>query len=181
MDQKTNSGTLIFENRVGWALLILIFLTYSCATDYQPKSFTGGYSSTKLGESIFKIHFNGNGYSNSERIEDFALLRSAEIALENDFKYFIIIDKNNSNSYSTYTTPKTNITTGNISSYNYGYGGNYNFTANSYSVGGDTYLISKPSSTNIIACFKKKPKNQTFIYDAEFISNSIRNKYNLNR
>ena len=34
----------------------------------------------------------------------FVLLRSAEIALENDFKYFIIIDKNNSNSYSTYTT-----------------------------------------------------------------------------
>lgn len=139
-------------------LIFLTLFTWSCATAYQPNSFSGGYSSTKLGESIFKIHFNGNGYSNSERIEDFALFRSAEIALENDFKYFIIIDKNNSNSYSTYTTPKTNITTGNISSYNYGYGGNYNFTSNSYSVGGDTYLISKPSSTNIIACFKKKQR-----------------------
>lgn len=53
-------------------LIFLTLFTYSCATDYQPNSFSGGYSSTKLGESIFKIHFNGNRHSNSERIEDFA-------------------------------------------------------------------------------------------------------------
>ena len=160
--------------------IILLFLINSCATPYQPKSFGGGYSSIQLDKHIFKINFDGNGYSNKQRIEDFALLRSAQITLQNNFKYFVIIDKDNSTSYSTYTTPQTTTTTGNISGYNYGYGSNYNFTANSYNRGGNTHLISKPSSNNIIACFKEKPKIKGLIYDAEFISNSIRDQYNLN-
>ena len=66
------------------------FLFISCATMYQPQSVTGGYSETQLDKNMFRVRFNGNGYTSSARSSDFCLLRSAELCKENGYKYFII-------------------------------------------------------------------------------------------
>ena len=50
---------------------------------------------------------------------------------------------------------------------------------NSITSGCETYLIAKPSTTNIIACFKEKPKGGGLIYDASFVAQSIKNKYGI--
>jgi len=157
-------------------LFLFAILLTSCATPYQPLSFSGGYNSVALDSNIFKVSFRGNGDTSGERAEDFALLRSAEITIKNGYKYFSIMDKNNSTDYSSFTTPANTITTAN----SYGYGGVTSFQANSTTYGGQNFLISKPSATNVIKCFKEKPEGQDLIFDAAFLIKSIKSKYQLN-
>lgn len=70
-------------------LLAIISLT-SCITPYQKLSGTGGYFDKKLSDNKFKVSFSKNLYTPTYRIKDFTLLRSAEIAEENNSKFFKI-------------------------------------------------------------------------------------------
>lgn len=65
----------------GFSLLLL----EGCATSHQEKGFTGGYSETQLAPDVFRVNFAGNGYTSSERAQDFALLRAAELSLVHEF------------------------------------------------------------------------------------------------
>mgnify|MGYP003326504792 CR=1 FL=1 len=56
----------------------VLFIT-GCATTYQSQGFSGGFSETRLGENMFRVTFEGNGYSGKDRVADFTLLRSASI------------------------------------------------------------------------------------------------------
>ena len=158
-------------------LALATVLLGGCATTYQPNSFTGGYSETQLGENIFQVSFRGNGYTSRERASDFSLLRSAEVALENGFRYFVIVESEKGSKVGAYTTPTTSYTTGSAyGSGNYAYG-----SATTTTYGGQTYFISKPRATNTILCFKEKPEINGLVFDAEFVAKSIRQKYNLNK
>jgi hypothetical protein len=145
-------------------------LVAGCATTYQPMAFSGGYSETALAENVFKVSFAGNGYIGADTVSDYALLRSAEVTIENGFRYFIITDERSYSTNSTFTTPTT------TNAYVTGYGNSAYGTATTY--GGQTYNVSKPSSSNLIVCFKDKPEG--FAFDAEFVSKSLKRKYGLN-
>ena len=154
-------------------LLAALFLN-ACATSYQNTGFTGGYSETQLDENVFKVSFRGNGYTSRERASDFALLRSAELTLQNGYAYFVIVDEESHTRNSTYTTPTTSNTTANVyGSGNYAYG-----TATTTTSGGQTYNISKPSNSNTIVLFEEKPESG-FSYNAEFIYRELREKYGI--
>ncbi len=156
------------------AITIATLILQGCATTYQKTGFTGGYSETQLDENVFTVSFRGNGYTGRERVADFTLLRSAELTIENGFQYFAIIDANSYTSNSTYTTPTTSHTTGSVyGTGNYAYG-----SATTRTTGGQTYNISKPSSSNTIVCFKEKPET-VFTYNANFIYKNIRQKYGI--
>ena len=75
-----------------------IFLV-SCATGYQPLNDSSGYWDEQIEPTAnrFKIGYDGNKWhsdpvNRKEKIKDLTLLRSAEVALENGFKYFVISD-----------------------------------------------------------------------------------------
>jgi len=157
------------------ALGVAGYLLAGCATPYQRVGFSGGYSETRLDEHVARVNFRGNGYTGAERAADFCMLRCAELALEHGCRYFTVLQGGDAVSYSTYTTPTTSYTTGSVSVYgNTAYG---SATTNTY--GGQTYLISKPSTTIMIACSKDKPDDQPAVLDARFIVSSIRAKYRL--
>ncbi len=152
-------------------LLSLALILSACATAYQREGATGGYTETQLDTNVFQVTFRGNGYTARQRAADFALLRSAELTLENGYNYFVIIDANQYSKSSSYTTPTT--TYGSATAYgNTAYG-----SATTY--GGQTYHISKPRATNTIVCFKEKPEG--FSYNANFIEKSLKEKYQLNK
>ena len=93
---------------------ILLFLAIGiflggCATSYQKSGFSGGFSETQLSENVWKVHFRGNAKTTMERATDFCLLRSAELTLENGYKYFAIVDENSSTKSSTFSTPSTSV------------------------------------------------------------------------
>lgn len=173
MAAKNGSG-LRWNNMKYLAIAVLIALS-GCATPYQSKGFTGGYSEVQLDENVFKVSFRGNGYTGKERAANFSLLRSAEVAIDHGFKYFIIADLSNSTSESTWTTPTQTTTNMNYNSYgSSGYG-----SANSTTYGGQTYNISKPTATNTIVCFKEKPNIQGLVYNAEFLVRSLKEEYGI--
>ena len=148
-----------------------------CATAYQQQGFSGGYSETQLGENIFQVSFRGNGYTSRERASDFNLLRSAEVVLEHGFRYFIIVESERGSTLGTYTTPTTSHTTANA----YGSGNYARSSATTTTYGGQTYVISRPTAANTILSFKDKPETGGLVFDAQFVANSIRQKYGLKR
>ena len=151
-----------------WIILIMtIFIMSGCATKYKSVGFSGGYSETRLGSNIFNVSFRGNGYTSRERATDFTLLRSAELCLQNGFKYFIIT--NSEKHTDLYTTPKSYDTSGTING--------SSFDATTTQSGGITFR--KPSINNTVVCFTKKPKMNGLIYDANFITKSIKTKYEI--
>lgn len=168
-------------------LLMAAITLGGCATAYQPQGATGGFSEAQLDENVFQVNFKGNGYTDHDRANDFALLRSAEIALEKGYKYFIIVDAQQYSQDSAYTTPTTVTTNINANNYGsaYGYGnsvnysGNTNGTATTTYSGGQTFYISKPRTTNTIVCFKDKPDG--FSYNAELLAKSLQEKYKINK
>ncbi|MCY4244136.1 MAG: hypothetical protein OXU41_05900 [Gammaproteobacteria bacterium] len=137
-----------------------------CATPYQQRGFTGGFSETQLAENVFEVRFRGNGYTSSERASDFALLRSAELTLEKGFKYFVVDDDQSISKTTLHTTPARSYTT------HTGFGSSYTTT-----YGGDTYAISKPQARKVIVCFKEKPDWPGLIYEAQFVAQSLKGKY----
>ena len=155
-------------------ILFAVLLIQGCATTYKSSGNMGGYKDVQLDENVFKVTFNGNGYTSFERAADFVLLRCAELALNNGYSYFVIVDSNSYSENSTYTTPTQTRTTGSavkIGDYVVG-------SAQSTTYGGQTYNISKPSTTNTIICFKGKPTSG-FSYNAQFIFKAISQKYKL--
>ena len=142
--------------------IIVIFLCAilisSCSTTYKrasgPESV--GYYDSILQENMYEVTFNGNSDISSTTAQDYALLRAAEICIENGYKTFDIINsKDNS---------KTE-TGGYVNHY-----GRYQST---------TYISSStyPKIVLIIKCSKEK--NLTFI--AEEIKTNLRKKYNLDK
>jgi len=124
-----------------------------CATSYQQRGLSGGFSEMQLAENVFEVRFSGNGYTSSERASDFALLRSAELSLERGFRYFVVDDNENDRQIAINT-----VTT---------------------SSGANTYSTSKPGARKVIVCFKEKPDWTGVIYEARFVVQSIRGKYEI--
>jgi len=81
-----------------FVICLPIFLV-SCATGYQPLNDSSGYWDEQIEPTAnrFTIGYDGNKWhsdpvNRKEKIKDLTLLRSAEVALENGFKYFVISD-----------------------------------------------------------------------------------------
>lgn len=149
--------------------LFLNITLVACATPYQPSGFRGGFSEAKIDFNVFMVEFNGNGYIRSGRVRNYALLRSAEVALEHGFKYFAIIDGQQYSSTFSHTVPQTSRTTGTV------YNGQ--ISARTTTSGGQTYIISKPSASNTIICFIQKPPG--FAYNAELLAKGLKQKYEI--
>ncbi len=70
-------------------------LLSACATPYQKakKETAKGYFDTPLQEGVYDVIFNGNGATSAKKAHDYALLRSAEVCLENGYQTFDIVSK----------------------------------------------------------------------------------------
>jgi len=80
----------MFKN---YLLSILCLLLAGCATSYQPKSYTGGYTDTKLDDDKYRVTFSGNQHTSADRVEEYALLRAAEITLEYGYSHFVTVNE----------------------------------------------------------------------------------------
>jgi hypothetical protein len=146
------------------ALAVTVFLLAGCATPYQSGGFRGGYKEIQLDENVFQVSFRGNAFVSASRVENYTLLRSAEVAMENGYDYFVIVDKDAYETNGTVYTPATTYTSGSMS------GNNFYGTTTTY--GGMMSSYSKPSSSNMIACYHEKPEG--FSFRSENVISSLR-------
>ena len=172
--------------------ILVILVLVGCATMYHPVGITGGYNETRLDENVFTVTFRGNGYTSTQRAENFALLRAAECSLENGYKYFVIFKSNTQISNSTFTTPTRSTTTqndtrvisGSIISKNpsnviEGSVIKRNPSYTTVTTGGQTFTTKKPVVTLAFICFAEKPETDQMVFSAEFLQNSLKEKYRI--
>ena len=131
------------------AIPAFLFLLAGCATPYQERGFSGGYTERKVEKNIFRVSFKGNSFTNKERASDFALLRCAELTLEKGFRFFAI----------------ANLRSEELDRYEF--------------VGMELMSINNPRSFYTIYCFKDKPPDYLIWYEATYLARSLRDKYGL--
>ncbi|HUV22877.1 MAG TPA: hypothetical protein VMZ32_13860 [Gammaproteobacteria bacterium] len=138
-------------------LLILILLLGGCAKPLQPDNYAERISSTWLDANRFIVAYPRK--STDQQVVDLALLHSAEIALQNGFNYFIVVNTDDSVARSTGALPAA--------------------TTEFIVYNGIRYQHASPASSNTILCFERKP--QGFSYVALFVKASLRAKYGLDQ
>ena len=143
-----------------------------CSSTYQPDGFSGGFSETALGRDFYKVTFNGNGYTSPEKTNDFAMLRAAELSLENGYTHIIVMDSDS----------QITSTGGNLyvaQPYN------NSSLARGYAAGSgaaSSITINKPTSTiyaRFITATGEMIEKNANILSASFIVASIKSKYKI--
>jgi len=169
------------------AVLLLVYGLAGCAnftgnllgqpTPYQPFNGSiwgpakyGGYSETKLGADVYRVSFTGDTYTPPVVATDYALLRSADVALGQGFPYFAIVNGADVVQVGQVTTPSTTSTT-------YETRGNTLYEVKTTRPG-TTYTTATPSSSNTVVLYKNRPANsKVLIYDAREIYSQLTKKY----
>jgi len=85
----------------GLILLLSVVMVSSCAfpTSYHSEIYQEGYSEAKLSETEYTISFKGNTETSHQRLNDFALLRAAQVSLKNGYPYFRVLNSKPNVSY----------------------------------------------------------------------------------
>jgi hypothetical protein len=157
-----------------WFVLIVVIFTCGCATSYHSSGFTGGFRDTRLAPDLFRVSFQGNGYTSPDRAQDLSLLRAADLAVENGFSYFAVVDENNSMRTQTFESAGHARTTGTATLY----GRNATYSSYTTYAPGQKFTFYKPSTGLLVQCFKTKPAD-IFTFDAAFLQQSLREKYKI--
>lgn len=154
------------------AIVVGLLALGGCATGYQPQGFSGGFTELQLSENVFKVDFAGNGFTSPQRVEEMALLRSAELTLHKGFRYFALADSRVDRTTSAWTTPAEAQTNFSATSF----GNTMHGSATTTYTGGDTYFVNKAAATNVVVMFRDKPDG-AFAFDAAMLCQSIGAKY----
>lgn len=158
-------------------ILPLIMSCYlaGCATPYSSQGFMGGFTESRLDENVFRVNFKGNGFTSSEKAKDYTLLRSAELALEHGYSYFVVTDSASYNSNVYMQTPTTvNTSASAYGNRNYVYG-----QATTTVNGGDIITVAKPNESAVVVMFREKPEG-IFAYNAKFLVKELKKNYGIN-
>ena len=145
-------------------LTIAVVALAGCgSTAYQKSGLTGGYSAKRLEPGTFRVEYAGNAYTEGSRATDFCFLRCAELTLENEYKYFKVVDQDKS-----WLHWKKLILTIRFEKERTGL--NYDHLLNHLRQDGLIYVPGEG--------YADFAKDHSF--DAQTLSDSIRKKYNLN-
>jgi len=110
----------------------------------------GGYTDARIQKDVFLVSFLGNGYTSMQTAQRFALLRCAEICLQNGFKFFVIIDDGSDVLRTSVKTPVQVQTTGNLVGNTY--------SESTHVSGGYSIPLAFPNASFRIKCFLEKPE-----------------------
>ena len=163
--QQSNFGWRTIRKSKLFFTTITVALLTSCATPYQPKSFTGGFSEIQLDQNTVRVTFNGNAKTPRETVETYMLYRCAEVTLEYGFDYFILLDNVTDVQHGAIVSPGTYQSSTNVSAI----GPNYATatTTGTYTPGTVT-PYQKFGTTATINLFKGvKPTNLLNAYSAQ--------------
>lgn len=89
-------------------MVLFTVLLVGCATEtpYKPAEERGdfGYTETELGDNRYRITFTGNSSTPAETVQDYALLRAAELTLAKGYDWFEAADRNSDKKVRSTTT-----------------------------------------------------------------------------
>ena len=154
------------------ALLTILFIS-GCAlnTQYQAQGFSGGYVDTQLNENTWRVVVNGNGFTKSNTVGDYALLRASELTLDNGYRYFIVgSSSQDKESNMVKWGGNSSRTTGQINN-------NGTFSSNTYNTSPTYSNVTKYENEIIFMMINEGEQGDMFAYDAQLIFDSLSAKY----
>lgn len=143
----------------GLTLALFIFIIAGCSTGRTYHAFDSfwslGYNDTRMGDDVWSVSYRGYEISQGEA-NDYALLRAAEVTAAAGYRYFTVVNEQNSTS----TTAVG--------------------TFNAYQGTGSGFMSSTsyPEVRLSIKAFKAKPAEGA-ILDNQYLAPAIRQKYGL--
>ena len=159
----------------------------ACATPYAPYECKGlievcvGYSQVQLAPDVYQVRFEGAANMDRRaRIEDYTLLRSAELTLESGFEYFVVLQATDATSTQTHSSPGTYSAPTTSCS---GKGKDkVCVTSPGHWSGGGSYTASLPGYAYTVQFIADPAGVQdVIVYDARTIQRDLRSKYGLPR
>lgn len=129
----------MFTRIVGIALMAAAIA--ACSTTYGEMGFGGGVTAAPVTSDTYRISARGNGYTDATTIQDYSLLKAAEVTLAAGKSHFLILSGNDATRRSVGQTAGT---------FNTNFYGNSAFTT--YNPG-YTYNIVKPGEDLVIRVF----------------------------
>jgi hypothetical protein len=171
-------------------LVLSLTLIAACTTPYQQMGVTGGVEDVQLNNDTYRIRARGNTYTDRTRVEDFVLLRSAEIALRRGYPYFVIVQETDQSRIRTVTVPGTTRTTtfGSVSGERFGTSiheeltGPVSSSVGSVTTEGTTTTTVTPPETRvrenpgveaIVQLLMSRENVAGLVYDAQAVSTSL--------
>ncbi len=82
-------------------------LLCACATRYQEMGLTGGVGAQQISADTFRIMSRGNGFTTPEAVQDYTLLKAAEVTQSAGATHFIVVSAADATRVGTYQTPAT--------------------------------------------------------------------------
>ncbi len=88
-------GRIFFYSKTLLMAVLLTGCVTAVGTNYGPADTKGyGYSDTRIESDRYRVTFAGDGATSPEAVEDYALLRAAELALANGYDWFRVVSRN---------------------------------------------------------------------------------------
>ena len=84
------------RTRLSLASLAFAALLSACAssTAYGPAAETGyGFNETRIEQNRYQVSFSGNSLTDLQTVERYLLYRAAELTVQNDYDYFIMVNR----------------------------------------------------------------------------------------
>ena len=73
------------------SLILLSLLFAGCSTTYQEEGFfSNGYSDQRVSSDTFVVTFRANELTDPDEVYSYAIMRSADVARKNGYRYFIV-------------------------------------------------------------------------------------------
>lgn len=152
-------------------LILLGFGLIGCTTTQEYNLSVGNSSLIQLNDNLYKLDIGGNAFMSESKVKDFALLRVSEIALENGFKYFEIIENQTSEKKIKLNNPSTTQTYGSANTV----GNRTSFNATSRTYNNDSELEKYRSE--ILFKLSNESNENSISYNAQMIFDSLASKY----
>ncbi len=143
------------------ALFVIAALILTGCTTYADTT-----KAVQLGQNVHRVSMKGNAFNKQSDAQDFALLKAAEVTIDNNHKYFTIESSTDTTRHSTYTAPSTynstTTTTANASVFGNQVTGNaFSNTSGTYNQG-QTHNFVKPGLDVLIKTYPNKPNVDHF-------------------
>jgi hypothetical protein len=154
---------------------ILALLLSACATAYQPLSQTGGFYQRKISQNSYMIGFNGNEFTSSERVSDFALLRAAELGAKLGYRYFVLDDTQDNSHTEIVDLGTTTTTSGRIAERK-----NVTSFQTQSTTSKNRYKVFKPGVEMLVVFADKLPTAKHLeVYEVGEVVRQMREKYDI--
>ena len=167
-------GTLARAAVISGALVLLA----GCATQYDPTNplmrFAGGVEAAPIDGTTYRMTAKGNAFTSTERMQDFVMLKAAEISIERGFSHFLILAGESGYSQTgTYQAPGQYQSNTNFQANRLG----NNVTGSAQTTGtytpGYSAPIFKPGAQIFVKLLKKDDAKETGAFEAQAVYDAI--------